>query len=77
VGGEQARDALRLVADGDDDVLAEAAVVALEEMLFYTGDEAEAAPLFDDDNDDDMDDDFDDWESGPDAGDEPPARRRR
>ncbi len=77
VGGEQARDALRLVADGEDDVLAEAAAVALEEMLFYAGGEADTAPLFDDDNDDDMDDDFDDWESGPDAGDEPPARRRR
>ena len=77
VGGEQARDALRLLADGEDDVLAEAAAVALEEMLFYAGGEADTAPLFDDDNDDDMDDDFDDWESGPDAGDEPPARRRR
>lgn len=58
LGGKEARDALRLVANEGDEAEAGAAEVALEEMLFYT--ESGAVPLYEDeDEDDDPDSDGD------------------
>ncbi|MEZ4734915.1 MAG: HEAT repeat domain-containing protein [Caldilineaceae bacterium] len=60
IGGARAREALRALAAGEDAVDAEAADVALEEMLFYANDEG--IPLLDDEGADE--EDWDPWEIG-------------
>ncbi len=72
IGGKQARRALEELAAGDDNE-AEAAELALEEMLFYTGADAMDSPLFDEGEDEDVLDDldpWDDWEDDDDDADE-------
>ncbi|MEZ4862227.1 MAG: HEAT repeat domain-containing protein [Caldilineaceae bacterium] len=64
LGGNDARRALRALAEGEDEVLAEAADVALEEMLFF-GDREGVSLHEDDDNDLDAGD-YDPWESADD-----------
>lgn len=62
IGGQRATDALKSIAEGDDIQEAEAAEMALEEMLFYSGSEAVAAPLFDEQEvEDDSFDELDPW----------------
>lgn len=65
LGGKAARDALRTVADEADEEEAEAAEIALDEMLFY--DEVGALPLVEGDEEEDLDDleDLNDFD-GPD-----------
>ncbi len=68
LGGKQARRALEEFASGEGEE-AQAAEMALEEMLFYTGPEAMAIPLFDEDAEEDFDE-VDPWEVWEDDEDE-------
>jgi HEAT repeat protein len=72
IGGKEARRGLEELAAGDDDG-AEAAELALEEMLFYTGADAMTSALFEEGEDEDALDDldpWDDWEDDDDDADE-------
>lgn len=70
IGGRNAREALRALTESEDELEAEAANVALEEMLFYAN--IEHIPLLDDHDDEDegewspwdANDDFDDDKLG-------------
>ncbi|BAL98600.1 MULTISPECIES: HEAT repeat domain-containing protein [Caldilinea] len=68
LGGKQARRALEEFAAGEGEE-AQAAEMALEEMLFYAGAEAMAIPLFDEEEDEDFND-LDPWETWEDDEDE-------
>ncbi|MCS6828675.1 MAG: HEAT repeat domain-containing protein [Caldilinea sp.] len=68
LGGKQARRALEELAAGEGEE-AQAAEMALEEMLFYAGAEAMAIPLFDEEEEEDFDD-LDPWEAWEDDEDE-------
>ncbi len=59
LGGKEARDALRALADAGDPEEAEAAEIALDELLFY--DDAGAIPLLDEDDEDEDDADSEHW----------------
>jgi HEAT repeat protein len=59
IGGRRAQEALRTLADSDDAVDAEAADLALEEMLFYSSDEG--IEIFDEEDEDDESWDLDPW----------------
>ena len=62
IGGNKARDALRVLTQGDDAVAAEAADVALEEMLVNA---ADSIALLDDNDGDSDSDEGDDLDFGP------------
>lgn len=68
LGGKQARRALEEFAAGEGEE-AQAAEMALEEMLFYAGAEAMAIPLFDEEEEEDFDE-IDPWEAWEDDEDE-------
>lgn len=70
IGGKQARRALEELAAGDNDDEAEAAELALEEMLFYTGINAATSQLFDEGEDEDVLDDLDPWDDWEDDNDD-------
>jgi HEAT repeat protein len=55
LGGREARARLQAIGGGDDVVEAAAAEDALEEMAFYAGGEAPAAPFYEDEENDDED----------------------
>jgi HEAT repeat protein len=59
IGGRRAQEALRTLADSDDAVDAEAADLALEEMLFSSSDEG--LEIFDEEDEDDESWDLDPW----------------
>ena len=69
IGGKEARRALEGIAASDEDE-AEAAEVALEEMLFYAGPDAAALSLFDENEDEESLDDLDPWDAWPDDDDD-------
>jgi len=66
LGGQRARNALKTIAAGEDADEAQAAEMALEEMLFYTGTDAAAIPLFDEVDDTEEFEDVDPWDEWPD-----------
>jgi len=69
IGGKQARRALEeLAAGADEESLA--AELALDDMLFYTGADAAAIPLFDETEDEDVLDDLDPWDEWDDDDDD-------
>lgn len=68
LGGKQARRVLEEFAAGEGEE-AQAAEMALEEMLFYAGAEAMAIPLFDEEEEEDFDE-IDPWEAWEDDEDE-------
>ncbi|MCO5213599.1 MAG: HEAT repeat domain-containing protein [Caldilinea sp.] len=70
LGGQRARTALEEIAAGEDVYEAQAAEMALEEMMFYTGADATAIPLFDDADDEEMLEDVDPWDEWPDDDDD-------
>lgn len=69
VGGKQARRALEELAAGED-AEAQAAEMALEDMLFYAGPDASVVPLFEESEDEDVLDDLDPWDDWDDDDDE-------
>jgi len=69
IGGKQARRALEEIAASDDEEALEAEL-ALEDMLFYTGADAAAIPLFDEREDEDVLDDLDPWDDWDDDDDD-------
>lgn len=69
LGGKPARRALAEIAASDVEE-AEAAELALEEMLFYAGEDAAAYPLFEDAGEEEELDDLDPWDEWPDDDDD-------
>ncbi|MFN3331287.1 MAG: HEAT repeat domain-containing protein [Caldilinea sp.] len=69
IGGKQARRALEEIAASEDEEALEAEM-ALEDMLFYTGADAAAIPLFDEREDEDVLDDLDPWDDWDDDDDD-------
>lgn len=61
LGTRRAQDTLRSLANSEDEIEAEAADLALEEMLFYRNDED--VTLFDEDTDEESDWDLDQWDT--------------
>lgn len=61
LGGHRAKEVLRSIANGEESVEAEAADLALEEMLFFG--EAEETLFADEDGDEDEDWDLDPWDT--------------
>jgi hypothetical protein len=68
IGGSQARSALQTIVEQGDDVESYAAEQALEEMDFYTSDEAAATPLFDESESGNTWDQAQDWDDDDDLG---------
>lgn len=68
IGGKDAQEALRIMEGSDETAEAEAATLALEEMLFFAG--GEDIRLYDEaeDEQDDEDDDWDRWNDDDDLG---------
>ncbi len=69
LGGKPARRALAGIAASDDEE-AEAAELALEEMLFYAGEDANIYPLFEDADEEEAFDDLDPWDEWADDDDD-------
>ena len=70
LGGQRARSALQEIAAGEDVYEAQAAEMALEEMMFYAGADAGIIPLFDDSDDEELLEDVDPWDEWPDDDDD-------
>lgn len=70
IGGQRARRALEAIAAGEDVYEAQAAEMALAEMLFYTGTDATIIPLYDEADDEELLDDVDPWDEWPDDDDD-------
>ncbi len=70
LGGQRARAALEEIAAGEDVYEAQAAEMALEEMMFYAGADATAIPLFDEADDEEALEDVDPWDEWPDDDDD-------
>ena len=70
LGGQRARSALEAIAAGEEVYEAQAAEMALEEMMFYTGVDAAAIPLFDEADDEELLEDVDPWDEWPDDDDD-------
>ena len=70
IGGQRARRALESLAAGEDVYAAQAAEMALEEMLFYAGPDATTIPIYDDADDEELLDDVDPWDEWPDDDDD-------
>lgn len=70
LGGQRARSALEAIAAGEDVFETQAAEMALEEMLFYTGADAAAIPLYEEADDEDLLEDVDPWDEWPDDDDD-------
>lgn len=69
IGGKQARRALEEIAASDADEAIDAEL-SLEDMLFYTGIDADTIPLFDENEDEDVLDDLDPWDDWDDDDDD-------
>ena len=70
LGGRHARSALQAIAAGEDEDEAQAAELALEEMLFYTGADATTIPLFEKTDNTEEFEDVDPWDEWPDGDDD-------